>query len=116
MIYQRMICYRFKPGTTEADIQAHMNALQRLGELIEEILGYQGGRAVSGDFNQPPVFDSMHYMTFRNQEAIQVYFDHPAHQQFITNHRDIWEDVLVLNGPVEVISDSPAQQPEPDEY
>jgi hypothetical protein len=116
MIHQRIVCFRFKPGTSEEQIQEHMDEFRRLGEEIEEILGYQAGRAISGDYNQPPVYDTMHYMTFRNLEEIQLYFDHPAHPRFIAGHRDIWEDVLVLNAPVEATADSPAQTPELDEY
>lgn len=116
MLHQRVVCFRFKPGTTEEQIQAHMNEFRSLGELMKEILGYQSGRTIPNENNQPPAYDSLHYLTFRNKEDITLYSNHPAHQQFITNHRDIWEDVLSLNAPLEIIEDSPAQEPEPDEY
>jgi hypothetical protein len=48
-----------------------------------------------------PRYDSLHYLVFEREEEIQCYFDNPAHQQFIQRSRSIWEDVLVLNSPIE---------------
>jgi hypothetical protein len=115
MIHQRIVCFRFKPGTPEERIQSHMDAFRRMSDEIMEILGYQGGRTVA-EPEREKAYDSLHYMTFRRFEDILIYRNHPVHQQFIANHRDIWEDMLVLASPVEGISDSPAQEPEFDEY
>lgn len=115
MIYQRIVCFRFKAGTPEERIRSHMQAFARLGSQIQEILGYQGGLTIPGSSGQPP-YDSLHYLTFRSLEDIPLYEDHPAHRQFMDEHRDLWAEVLVLISPVEMITDSPAREPEFDEY
>jgi hypothetical protein len=116
MIHQRIVCFRFKPGTPDERIQAHMDAFRQMADEINEILGYQGGRTVQADLKRESEYDSLHYMTFRNIEDIKVYSEHPVHRKFIENHREIWEDVLTVNALIEAIADSRAQESELDEY
>jgi hypothetical protein len=116
MLHQRVVCYRYKPGVMDKDIEAQMNDFRKLADTMTEIMGYNGGKTVAGDDGKMPHYHSLHYLTFRNLEDVHLYFKHPDHQDFIRRYEHIWEDVLVVNAALEIISDAPSQQPQIDEY
>jgi hypothetical protein len=97
-VVQRIVCFRFKKGTDEKRIQAHMDDLAGLADKIPQIRKYYGGRSISGEHGAPPDYDSLHYLHFESIEDVDTYFHHPEHKTFIERHRAIWEPgVLVLN-------------------
>lgn len=100
MPIQRIVCFKFKPGTPEGAIQQHMADFAGMKDFIAQIEEYRGGLTKPGDYNSPPDFDTMHYMTFANMEAIDIYFHHEAHQRFIERNKAVWDHVLVLNSEV----------------
>jgi hypothetical protein len=98
----RIVCFRFKKGTSEEKIQAHMDHFARFAKEIPVIRSCSGGRVVSGEKGAPPEYHSAHYLTFAREEDLDVYFNHPAHLDFIEKHKAIWEPgVLVLNAKAE---------------
>lgn len=95
---QRIVCFRFKKGTEEERIQAHMDDFAELADKIPQIRKYYGGRALSGELGAPADYDSLHFLLFDSMEDVDTYFHHPEHRAFIERNRDIWEKgVLVLN-------------------
>ena len=70
-------------------------------DFIPQILEYRGGQTKPGDYNSPPGFDTMHYMTFESMDAIDIYFHHAAHRRFIERNKEAWENVLVLNAEID---------------
>ena len=97
MTIQRIVCFKFKPGTPEIAVQQHMQDFAGMKDFITQIQEYRGGPTRPGDFNRAPDFDTMHYMTFASMEDIDIYFHHEAHQRFIQRNKEGWENVLVLN-------------------
>lgn len=97
MPIQRIVCFKFNPGVSEATVQQHMQDFAGMKNEIAQILEYRGGRTCPGDYNRPPDFDAMHYMTFASMEDIDIYFHHEAHQRFIQRNKAVWASVLVLN-------------------
>ncbi|GAA4458801.1 hypothetical protein GCM10023189_31630 [Nibrella saemangeumensis] len=97
---QRIVCFKFKAGTTPQAIQQHMQGFASLKDSIPYILSYQAGVTVRADLTQAPDYDVMHYCTYRNEEEIKLYSIHPVHQRFISQHKQIWEKVLVINSRV----------------
>ena len=94
----RIVCFKFKKRTSEDRIKAHMDGFASLAKEIPVILSYSGGRVVSGEKGAPPEYHSAHCLTFAREEDIDVYYDHPAHKDFIEKHKAIWDPgVLVLN-------------------
>jgi hypothetical protein len=94
----RVVCFRFKPGTSERRIEAHMDHFAALAKAIPAIRSYMGGRVISGEKGALPEYHSAHTVTFDSERDVDAYFDHPAHLEFIERHKDIWEPgVLVLN-------------------
>jgi hypothetical protein len=94
---QRIVCFKFKPGTTSEAIEQHMRGFAGLKDSISYILSYQAGPTVRGDLNEKGEYDVMHYCTYRNEEEIKLYSVHPVHQRFIEQNKAIWEKVLVIN-------------------
>jgi hypothetical protein len=94
---QRIVCFKFKPGTTPQAIGQHMRGFAGLKDSIPYILSYQAGPTVRGDLSEKGEYDVMHYCTYRNEEEIKLYSVHPVHQRFIEQNKAIWEKVLVIN-------------------
>ncbi len=101
MSIQRIVCFKFKSGTSGPAIHQHMADFAGMKDLIPQILEYRGGQTKPGDYNSPPGFDTMHYMTFESMAAIEIYFHHEAHQRFIERNKAVWENVLVLNADID---------------
>ncbi len=97
---QRIVCFKFKPGTTQEAIEQHMRGFAGLKDSISYILSYQAGPTVKGDLTEKGEYDVMHYCTYRNEEEIKLYSVHPVHQRFIEQNKAIWEKVLVINSRV----------------
>jgi hypothetical protein len=101
MAIQRIVCFKFKEGTSEEAIQQHMEDFAAMKDAIEQIKQYRGGRTRPGDNNRAPDYDAMHYLVYDSMEDIDIYIPHEAHQYFITHNRENWENVLVLNSEIE---------------
>lgn len=101
MLIQRIVCFKFKPGTSEEAIRQHMADFAAIQPAVEQVREYHAGRTQPGDDNAAPAFDVMHYLTFASMDDIEIYRPHPAHQRFIERNKGIWENVLVLNSEIE---------------
>jgi len=99
-IIQRIVCFKFKAGTTQEAIEQHMRGFRNLKDSIPYILSYRAGSTVKGDLTEKPEYDVMHYCTYRNEEEIKLYSVHPVHQRFIQQNKANWEKVLVINSRV----------------
>lgn len=97
---QRIVCFKFKPGTTPQAIEQHMRGFAGLKDSISYILSYQAGPTVRADLSEKGEYDVMHYCTYRNEEEIKLYSVHPVHLRFIEQNKAIWEKVLVINSRV----------------
>jgi hypothetical protein len=71
-MYQRIVCFKFVDGASEAAIQQHMESFKQLKAAIPQIIAYSGGLIVE-NAEMPSEYDSMHYVTFPSLEAIDVY-------------------------------------------
>jgi len=98
---QRIVCFRFIPGTESAEIARHMNTFRRMQDGIPQIQSYAGGLALTDPGENAPEYRAVHYLTFGNQEDMDTYAKHPVHLAFIEENRAIWEKVFVINSPTE---------------
>ena len=97
---QRIVCFKFKAGTSPEAIRQHMRGFAGLKDSISYILSYQAGPTVNADLTGKQEYDVMHYCTYRNEEEVKLYAVHPVHQRFIKQHKAIWDKVLVINSRV----------------
>lgn len=94
---QRIVCFKFKEGVTNDQIQAHINDFDALRNSIPYIFSHTAGKTILGELEVEPEYDVMHYITFLKEEDIKLYYYHPTHLEFYEKHQHIWEKFLVIN-------------------
>lgn len=99
-MYQRIVCFKFKAGATEQDINQHMAMIGALQHEIPQIIMYSGGRVIETEESKLH-YDTTHFLTFSAKEDIDRYFRYEAHTRFIEANRENWERVLVLDAEIE---------------
>ena len=94
---QRVVCFKFKAGTSPEEIQQHLQGLAALKDSIPYILSYRAGSTIKGEMTENSENDVMHYLTFRNEADIKLYYYHPAHLRFVEKNAKNWEKFFVVN-------------------
>ena len=92
---QKIVCIKFKSDASVADIERHMNEFAQLRREIPQMVAYSGGKTLS--VASKPEYDAMHYLTFRSQDDITAFQNHPKYQDFVKNNQNIWEKELVID-------------------
>ena len=97
---QRVICIKFKAGTTPEDIEKHMRDFAMLKNNVKDVVAYSAGR-VQGTEDNDNQFDVIHYLTFRTNEGAKQYVANADRKAFIKNNETNWDNVLELNSSIE---------------
>ena len=89
-----LVLFKFKPETTEAEIQQLAEGLGRLPQKIEEIREFRFGTDVihserSYDFGLVSSFDDL--------DALQRYQVHPEHQKVVAHVKVIASDIVAVD-------------------
>ena len=89
-----VVLFKFKPETTEAQIQQLAEGLGALPQLIEEIREFRFGSDVvrserSYDFGLISSFDDL--------DALQSYQVHPEHQKVVAHAKAIASNVTAVD-------------------
>ena len=98
-MYQHFVCFKFKENTPAEAVQGHLDMFAALKDAIPQIVTYAGGVTFSGGEGAEK-FDTAHNVTYQTKEDIDIYFHHPAHQEFIEVNKAHWEDVLVVDSEI----------------
>ncbi len=93
---QEIICVKFKKDASLSDIQKHMVAFAQLRRDIPQIAAYSAGKTL-----ESKDYDVMHYVSFRTEDGIEIFNNHPKHKQFVADNEKIWDKVLVINADIE---------------
>ncbi|WP_428660949.1 Dabb family protein [Runella sp.] len=96
---QKIVCIKFKSGTSAANIEHHMNEFAQLRREIPQMVAYSGGKTLS--VTGKPEYDAMHYLTFRTEDDITTFQNHPKYQEFVKNNEAIWEKELVIDANIQ---------------
>jgi len=91
---QHVVFFKFKPGTSDDQIDAIADGLSALPESIEDIRSFVFGRDVirserSYDFGLVSTFDDL--------EALDRYQVHPEHQKVVTLVKAVAESVVAVD-------------------
>lgn len=91
---KHVVLFKFKPETSEADIEKLAVGLGGLPEIIEDIREFVFGRDVvrserSYDFGLVSSFD--------DQPALDRYAVHPDHQRVVTHVKQICSSVVAID-------------------
>jgi len=91
---RHIVFFKFKPGTTDAQIDKLAEGLMGLPARIAEIKGFECGRDL---IHSERSFDFALNSAFADMEALQRYQVHPDHQQVVAYVREISEKVVAVD-------------------
>ena len=89
-----IVCWKYKPETTEAEIETHIAKLENLPNVISDVLSFNVGRDV---LHLERSFDLGLVATYQNREALDAYTIHPAHQEVVGLGKRIAEKVVSVD-------------------
>lgn len=96
---QRIVCFKFKKGTTDAAIKQHMADFQDLKRELPEIAGYSAGNTFSEESSSSE-YDVMHYLTFRTDVEVEKFRTSSQYQAFEKANEANWDKVLIINSEI----------------
>jgi hypothetical protein len=97
---QRVVCIKFKAGTTNEDVEKHLRDFAIMKNAVKDVVAYSAGHVQKSgvDENQ---FDVIHYLTFRTKEGAQQYASNADRKAFVKTNQANWDDVLEMNSNIE---------------
>ncbi|QRR03993.1 Dabb family protein [Dyadobacter sandarakinus] len=97
---QRVVCIKFKSGTTAEDMEKHMRDFASMKNSVDEVVAYSAGHVQKSavDGNQ---FDVVHYLTFRTVEGADKYVANADRKAFVKANEGNWDKVLEINSNIE---------------
>jgi len=93
---QRIVCFKFKQGTSQESIKQHMLDFQDLKRNLPEIVSYSAGNTLSEN-GENAEYDVMHYLTFRTDSEMEKFRESAQYKAFEKSNGINWEKVLVIN-------------------
>ncbi|MEO6287715.1 MAG: Dabb family protein [Dyadobacter sp.] len=97
---QRVVCIKFKAGTTNEDVEKHLRDFAIMKNAVKDVVAYSAGHVQKSgvDENQ---FDVIHYLTFRTKEGAQQYAANSDRKAFVKTNQANWDNVLEMNSNIE---------------
>ena len=89
-----IVCWKYKPETTEEQREEHRVALKKLPSAIPEVLTFSVGRDV---LHLERSFDTGLVATYANRAALEIYDAHPEHKKVQAIGRQIAEKVVSVD-------------------
>ena len=89
-----IVCWKYKPETTEEEIETHIAKLENLPNVISGILSFSVGRDI---LHLDRSFDLGLVATYPNREALDAYTIHPEHQEVVALGKQLAEKVVSVD-------------------
>jgi hypothetical protein len=89
-----IVCWKYKPETTEEQRAEHIAKLRALPGGIPNILSFSVGRDI---LHLERSFDTGLVATYPDRTALDVYTDHPQHQEVAALGKQIAEKVVSVD-------------------
>lgn len=93
---KHVVLYKFKPETTESQLEEVIDTFSGLPKKIDAIIGFERGVNVSQE-GKSEGFTHCFVVTFRDEQGRDAYLKHPAHLEYVNVVRDRREKVLVFD-------------------
>jgi hypothetical protein len=94
--FRHVVLFKFKDGTSEAQIAQVVAAFRALKDKIDAIQDFEYGTDVSVE-NKAEGFTHCFFVTFRDDKGRDAYLPHPDHKAFGTLVRPLLDKVLVVD-------------------
>ncbi|MBD0293967.1 MAG: Dabb family protein [Flavisolibacter sp.] len=95
-LLRHVVLFKFKEGTTEADIKKVEDAFRALPTKIKEIQAFEWGTNNSPE-NLNQEFTHCFFLTFKSEKDRAIYLPHPAHKAFGEVLKPYLDKVLVVD-------------------
>ena len=95
-LLRHVVLFKFKEGTTKAQMKEVEDAFSALPSKIEQIKGYEWGLNNSPEGLEKG-FTHAFFLTFESEEDRAIYLPHPDHKAFGAVLTPYLEDVLVID-------------------
>ena len=89
-----IVCWKYKPETTENERETHRAKLRNLTNLIPDILSFSVGSDV---LHLERSFDTGLIATYADEAALNAYTIHPEHQAVAALGKQIAEKVVSVD-------------------
>ena len=89
-----IVCWKYKPETTEEERSQHITRLRELPNVIPDIVSFTVGRDI---LHLERSFDTGLVAVFPDRAALDVYTDHPQHQEVAALGKQIAEKVVSVD-------------------
>ncbi len=93
-MFVHIVCWKYKPETTEEEKERHVQMLKSLPSFIPNILSFHVGR---DELHLERSFDTGLIATYPNKEAFDFYTDHPEHQKVVAFGKQVAERVVSVD-------------------
>jgi hypothetical protein len=93
---QHVVCFKFKPTATPADIQKVERAFHFMKRTIPLIVSMESGTNVSKE-NKDKGFTHCFILTFKSEQDRDAYIVHPEHKNFGKMVGPMLDDVFVID-------------------
>ena len=89
-----IVCWKYKPETTQEEREEHIARLRNLPGVIPNILSFNVGFDI---LHLERSFDTGLVATYPDREALDFYTAHPAHQEAANLGKQISERVVSVD-------------------
>lgn len=101
MAVNHIVCFKFNDEASPEDIARHMEMFAALAGAVPGMLSYSAGKSFDVLYEATADYDSVHCLTCESEQALESYFHHEAHQEFMARNKHIWRDVFVINAQID---------------
>lgn len=95
-VLRHVVLFKFKAGTSDADIEKVRTAFHNLKNEIETVRGIESGRDISSE-NLQQGFTYCFIVTFDDAAGRDTYLKHPAHDGFVKIAGPYLDQALVID-------------------
>ena len=89
-----IVCWKYKPATTDAQREDHIAKLRALPDMIPNIESFEVGADI---LHLERSFDTGLIAKYPDGDALDFYNDHPDHQRVAALGREIAEKVVSVD-------------------
>jgi hypothetical protein len=94
--YRHIVCFKFKEGTSAADIEKVEKSFVALKSSIPLIQSMEWGTNVSPE-NHADGFTHCFFVTFKSKADLDAYLPHPEHKKFGAGLKGVVDKVFVID-------------------
>lgn len=94
--FRHVVCFKFKDGTSNAEVEAIAKSFAELEDKIDTIVDFEWGTSD----NIEPLNDGFTHcfiVTFENKKGLEIYLPHEAHMEFVALLKPKLDKVFVFD-------------------